>query len=208
MAAAVVLVIFTIEQGTLSVLLIERAADPAAGQWALPGGALAMGESLDGAAARKLSEETGVADVFLEQLYSFDNLGEGAAEVVVAYFALVDIARARLRGDLEWRPAWHPVRALPALAFSNERVVAYAEERLRNKLEYTNVVYSLLPPRFTLTDMQRVYEVILGEPIDKRNFRKRVVGLGIVRETGEVRKFGAHRPAMLYEFVSRQPTVF
>ena len=104
-------------------------------------------------AARKLSEETGVADVFLEQLYSFDNLGEGAAEVVVAYFALVDIARARLRGDLEWRPAWHPVRGLPALAFSNERVVAYAEERLRNKLEYTNVVYSLLPPRFTLTDM-------------------------------------------------------
>ncbi len=208
MAVAVVLVIFTIERGTLSVLLIERAAEPAAGQWALPGGALAKGESLDEAAARKLSEETGVSDVFLEQLYSFDHLAESATEVAVAYFALVDIARARLRADLEWRPAWHALRALPELAFSNERVVAYAEERLRNKLEYTNVVYSLLPSKFTLTDMQRVYEGILGESIDKRNFRKRVIGLGIVRETGEVRKFGAHRPAMLYEFVSRQPTVF
>lgn len=208
MATAAVLVIFTVQSGRLSVLLIERAAEPAVGQWALPGGALLPGESLDGAAVRKLREETGVADVFLEQLYTFDGLGEGAAEVAVAYFALVDIARARLRGNLEWRPAWHPVHALPPLAFSNERVVEYASQRLRSKLEYTNVVYSLLPERFTLTAMQQVYEGILGEPIDKRNFRRRVVGLGIVRETGELQKRGAHRPAMLYEFVSRQPTVF
>jgi 8-oxo-dGTP diphosphatase len=86
-------------------------------------------------------------------------------------------------------------------------VTAYAEERLRNKLEYTNVVYSLLPARFTLTEMQRVYEAILGEVIDKRNFRRRVVGLGIVRETGETEKLGAHRPAMLYEFTRREPMV-
>lgn len=208
MSLAVVLVIFTIDRGRLSVLLIERAAEPAMSQWALPGGALLEGESLDEAAARKLATETGVSDVFLEQLYSFDGLGEGAGDVVVAYFALVDIARARLRNNLEWRPAWHSVRGLPGLAFSNERVVAYAEERLRNKLEYTNVVYSLLPPAFTLTEMQHVYEVILGDSIDKRNFRKRVIGLGLVRETGEVKKLGAHRPAMLYEFVAREPMVF
>ncbi len=207
-SVAVVLVIFTIDRGRLSVLLIERAAEPAIGQWALPGGALLADESLDGAAARKLTAETGVSDVFLEQLYSFDMLGEGAGDVVVAYFALVDIARARLRTNLEWRPARHAVRGLPGLAFSNERVISYAEERLRNKLEYTNVVYSLLPPAFTLTEMQHVYEVILGEAIDKRNFRKRVTGLGIVRETGEVKKLGAHRPAMLYEFVAREPMVF
>ena len=91
---------------------------------------------------------------------------------------------------------------------ADDRVIAYAEERLRNKLEYTNVVYSLLPRRFTLTQMQHVYEAILGEPLDKRNFRRRVVGLGIVRETGQTVKEGAHRPAMLYEFVSREPMVF
>ena len=106
---------------------------------------------------------------------------------------------------MEWRPAWHPARGLPALAFYNERVLEYAEERLRNKLEYTNVVYSLLPARFTLTQMQRVYEAILGEQMDKRNFRRRVVGLGIVGETGQTMKQGAHRPAMLYEFTSRAP---
>lgn len=200
-----VVVIFTVRDGHLSVLLIERAAPPCHGQWALPGGFLREGESIDGAASRKLADETGVSDVFLEQLYSFDRLGEGAAEVVVTYFALVDVTRTRLRPDLEWRPAWHPVRDLPPLAFENERVLAMAEHRLRNKLEYTNVAYSLLPERFTLTEMQSVYEAILEERIDKRNFRRRVVGQGIIRETGQTLKRGAHRPAMLYEFTSREP---
>lgn len=202
-----VVVIFTVEQDGLSVLLIERAAPPCRGEWALPGGALKDGESLQGAAARKLEDETGVSDVFLEQLYTFDRLGGGNADTVVTYFALVDIARTRLRAELEWRPAWHPVRELHGLAFENERILAYAQERLRNKLEYTNVAYSLLPRRFTLTRMQRVYEAILGEDLDKRNFRRRVVGLGIVRETGQTEKTGAHRPAMLYEFTSREPMI-
>ena len=202
-----VVVIFTVEQDGLSVLLIERAAPPCRGEWALPGGALKDGESLQGAAARKLEDETGVSDVFLEQLYTFDRLGGGNADTVVTYFALVDIARTRLRAELEWRPAWHAVRELQGLAFENERILAYAQERLRNKLEYTNVAYSLLPRRFTLTRMQRVYEAILGEDLDKRNFRRRVVGLGIVRETGQTEKTGAHRPAMLYEFTSREPMI-
>jgi 8-oxo-dGTP diphosphatase len=205
MAAAVVVVIFTVRSGHLSVLLIERAAEPCIGQWALPGGLLREDETLHGAAVRKLEAETGLTDVFLEQLYTFDHLGEGRAEIVVTYFALVDIARARLRPDLEWRPAWQPVRQSQPLAFQNEDVIRLAEERLRNKLEYTNVAYSLLAERFTLTELQGVYEAILGESIDKRNFRKRMVGLGIVRETGETRKQGAHRPAMLYEFTRRAP---
>jgi len=203
--AAVVVVIFTVRQDGLSVLLIERAAEPCPGQWALPGGVLQPGESLDSAATRKLADETGVSDLFLEQLYTFDRLGDGRADIVVTYFALVDVARTRLRSELTWRPAWHPVRRLPSLAFENERIVAYAEERLRSKLAYTNVVYSLLPQRFTLTQMQHVYETILGETLDKRNFRRRVVGLGIVQETGAMVKEGAHRPAMLYEFTSRRP---
>jgi 8-oxo-dGTP diphosphatase len=206
-SVAVVVVIFTVEQDGLSVLLIERAAPPCRGQWALPGGLLRPGESLQGAAGRKLADETGVSDVFLEQLYTFDRLGEGQADTVVTYFALVDIARTRLRAELEWQPAWHRVRELERLAFENERILAYAQERLRNKLEYTNVAYSLLPRRFTLTRMQRVYEAILGETLDKRNFRRRVVGLGIVRETGQTEKTGAHRPAMLYEFTSREPMI-
>lgn len=207
MTAAVVVVIFTVKDHELSVLLIERAAEPGLGQWALPGGILHEDETLHGAAVRKLADETGVSDVFLEQLYSFDHLGEGRAEVVVTYFALVDVRQTRLRSELEWRPAWYPIRRLPPLAFHNERVLALAEERLRSKLEYTNIVYALLPERFTLTEMQRVYEAILGETIDKRNFRRRVVGLGIIRETGETRKQGAHRPAMLYEFTSREPVI-
>lgn len=207
MPAAVVVVIFTVRPDGLSVLLIERAAEPCRGEWALPGGVLQPGEQLDSAASRKLAGETGVSDVFLEQLYTFDRLGNGRADVVVTYFALVDFARTRLRSELTWRPDWHHVHRLPQLAFENERIIGYAEERLRNKLEYTNVVYSLLPQHFTLTEMQRVYETILGEPQDKRNFRRRVVGLGIVRETGTTMKQGAHRPAMLYEFTSRRPTI-
>ena len=205
MAPAVVVVIFTIRHDALSVLLIERAQDPCAGQWALPGGLLNFGETLEEAAVRKLEGETGVRDVYLEQLFTFDEIGETGAGVIVSYFALVDAARARLRPDLEWRPAWHPVRGLGSLAFGNERIVAVAEERLRNKLEYTNVAYSLLPPEFTLTELQRVYEAILGEAMDKRNFRRRVVGLGVVRESGGWRKTGAHRPAKLYEFTSLAP---
>lgn len=205
MPVAVVLVIFTVVQEQLSVLLIERAAEPYAGQWALPGGLLLPGETLDGAATRKLADETGVSDVFLEQLYTFDGLGEGRADAIVTYFALVDFARTRLRTDLEWRPAWQPVRGLDGLAFENERIIRYAEVRLRNKLEYTNVGYSLLPPRFTLTQMQKVYEAILGEELDKRNFRKRVVGVGLVRETGQTVRQGPFRPAMLYEFTRREP---
>lgn len=174
-----------------------------AARWLSPAGRV-----LDAAAKRKLEDETGVSDLFLEQLYTFDQLGGGRADIVVTYFALVDVTRTRLRADSDWRPAWQPVHPLPALAFENERVIAYAEERLRNKLEYTNVAYSLLPRQFTLTQLQRVYEVILGEPQDKRNFRRRVVGLGIVRETGQSVKEGAHRPAMLYEFSSREPMVF
>ena len=202
MAPAVVVVIFTVLEGRLSVLLIERAAEPCQGEWALPGGLLQANETLDGAASRKLQDETGLTDVFLEQLYSFDATNEGNAGIVVAYFALLPAAQARLRRELEWRPAWHALSDLDALAFENERILEYARERLRSKLAYTNVAYSFLPRRFTLRELQDVYEAILEEPVDKRNFRRRMVGLGIVRATNETRKEGAHRPARLYEFSS------
>lgn len=207
---AVAVVIFIVREGALLVLLINRAAGPEAGRWALPGGYLLDDESLDQAASRVLVRETGVADVFLEQLYTFDaaSSAQGSSSLMVSYFALVDAKRARLAPRETWQPAWFPVAALPEMAFDNDAVVDYALQRLRAKLAYTNVVYSLMPEEFTLTDLQRVYEVIQGEPMDKRNFRRRILSLGIVVPTARTAAHGAHRPAQLYTFATRQPTRF
>ncbi len=204
---AVVLVILTVAEGELRVLLIHRSGEPFLGWWALPGGLLRPSELLGDAAARKLVDETGVADVYLEQLYTFDGLEDPARSVAVAYFALVDPRRARLRTEAAWQPAWHPVAGLPDLAFDNAGVVEYALTRLRNKLQYTNVAYSLMPMTFTLSELQAVYESIFGRRLDKRNFRRRMLSLGIIRPTGQTISRGAHRPAELFEFTSRQPQV-
>jgi 8-oxo-dGTP diphosphatase len=208
MNVAVVLVIFTIIGGKVSALLIHRSGEPFLDWWALPGGLLRPPETLRDAAARKLVDETGVEDVYLEQLYTFDRLdGESGKSVAAAYFALVDSRAVRLRDESTWRPAWHSVDDLPPLAFDNARVVEYALGRLRNKLEYTNVAYSLMPPVFTLRELQSVYESIFGRAFDKRNFRRRMLSLGIIRPTGRTVARAAHRPAELYEFTSRQPMV-
>src|SRR5438105_10198803 len=186
---AVTVVIFTVREGVLSVLLIHRAAEPFADTWALPGGLLLPGETLDQAAARKLVGETGVSDVYLEQLYTFDaSPGPAGGRAVVAYFALVDLSRVQLEARLSWQPAWFPVRDLPELAFDNNVIVSYALRRLQAKLSYSNVVYSLLPEHFTLTQLQRAYEAILGHPLDKRNFRKRLLSLDLLAPTNEVQQ--------------------
>lgn len=206
---AVLVVIFTVENNALKVLLIRRSAEPFKDYWALPGGRLTEQEALDEAAVRKLVEETGVADVYLEQLYTFSNLDKvtpGGA-IAVTYFALVNHEQARLSPREEWQPAWHRVDQLPNLAFENQTVIEYALRRLRAKLEYTNVVYSLLPQYFTLSQLQRVYESILGRRLDKRNFRKRMLSLGIIKPTGRKQSEAAHRPAELYTFTSRQPMI-
>lgn len=206
---AVLVVIFTVIDGELRVLLIHRSAEPYRGRLAIPGGRLLTGESLVDAATRKLMDETGLQDVFLEQLYTFGDLDDVTpGSIAVCYFALVDNERARLAERPDWRPEWSPMRKLPKLAFRNEEVLAYALERLRNKLEYTNVAYSLLPGSFTLTQLQRVYESILARPLDKRNFRKRMLSLAIIEETGKRQAEGAGRPAMLYRFRSREPVAF
>lgn len=204
---AVVVVIFTVVDDELKALLIRRSADPYRDTWAIPGGVLRPGEALVDAAVRKLVDETGLKDLFLEQLYTFNDLDgttPGGA-IAVTYFALVDHTRVRLAERTEWQPAWFAMRALPALAFRNEQVLNYALARLRNKLEYTNVAYSLLPDRFTLSQLQRVYESILGRELDKRNFRKRMLSREIIAPTKERQAEGAGRPALLYRFVSREP---
>jgi 8-oxo-dGTP diphosphatase len=207
MQVAVVLVILTVAEEGLRVLLIHRSGPPNLGSWALPGGLLMPPEELAAAAARKLLEETGVSDVYLEQLFTFDGLDPEAESVAVAYFALVDARRVRLRDESSWEPRWFTVASLPDLAFDNAKVVDYALTRLRNKLDYTNVAYSLLPLAFTLSDLQSVYESIFGRSLDKRNFRRRMLSLGIIQPTGQTIARGAHRPAELFEFTSRQPMV-
>jgi len=205
MRLAVIVVIFTVSVDGLRVLLIHRSGEPCIGRWALPGGLLRPGETLADAASRKLFEETGVKDVFLEQLFTFDGLDEVEDSAAVSYFALVDAARVRLRAEPVWEPAWFPVANLPELAFDNKDVIEYSVTRLRNKLEYTNVAYSLMPDAFTLSDLQAVYESIFGRTFDKRNFRRRMLSQEIIRPTGRTISRGAHRPAELYEFTSRQP---
>jgi 8-oxo-dGTP diphosphatase len=201
-------VILTVVEDDLCVLLIRRSAEPFREFWALPGGLLGEGESLDAAAARKLHDETGVSDVYLEQLFTFGELSrgeDGGRGVAVAYFALVQHEQVRLRKSETWQPAWHNAHGLPRLGFDNNAVVDYAIRRLRSKLEYTNVAYSLLPKQFTLSELQQVYEAILDREMDKRNFRRRMLSLGIIKPSGGTRMEGAHRPAQLYTFVRREP---
>jgi len=204
---AVLVVIFTVQADRLQVLLIRRSGEPFRGYWALPGGLLASSEAPDDAAIRKLGEETGVSDVFLEQLYTFSDL-DGRGSVAVAYFALVDAQQAHLARRRAWLPAWFAVADLPDLAFDNASVIDYALQRLRAKLEYSNVGYSLLPESFTLSQLQGAYEAILARPLDKRNFRKRMLSLGIIEPTGRVAAEGRHRPAQLYAFRERRPVMF
>jgi 8-oxo-dGTP diphosphatase len=205
-SVAVLVVIFTVEGDDLQVLLIHRSADPFEGYWAIPGGFLADGENLDEAAVRKLRDETGLHDVYLEQLYTFHDLDERNG-VAVAYFALVHRQNATLAPREAWRPGWYPVRELPPLAFHNDQVIEYALRRLQAKLDYTNVAYSLLPEYFTLSQLQRVYESILNRKLDKRNFRKRILSLGLLTATDRHVTDGAHRPARLYAFKERQHVI-
>ena len=200
------LVIFTIAENDLKVLLIRRAGEPFKGRWALPGGFVEIDESLEKAAARELKEEAGVTDVYLEQLYTF---GEPKRDprgrvISVAYFALVDAGRQRIQAASDAADAqWHSVfdsKLGAKLAFDHKKILEYAVWRLRNKIEWTTVGYELLPKKFTLSELQRVYEIILQKPVDKRNFRKKILAQGQIRELNESRSDGAHRPAKLYSF--------
>src|ERR1700757_4397334 len=204
MQLTVDIVIFTIEQGALKVLLVKRGIEPFAGQYAIPGGFVLENESLDQAAMRELREETGVAEVYLEQLYSFgDPRRDPRGRVVpVAYYALIPAEHSQLRaGSDAAAAAWFAVDAVPDLAFDHAKILAYAVERLRNKLEYTTVGFQLLPEKFSLSELQEVYEAILGKKLDKRNFRRKLALLKILKPTREYRSDG-RRPARLYRFVA------
>jgi 8-oxo-dGTP diphosphatase len=199
------IVIFTLEDDLLKVLLIERANDPYKGSWALPGGFIEINEDLEDAALRELKEETGVTGVYLEQLYTFGQPNRDPRERVisVAYYALVPVDGLKIPPNSDAKKvAWFPCTDLPELAFDHARIIELARSRLAAKIDYSTIALHFMPNEFTLGELQRVYEAIMGMPLDKRNFRKRVIAFDCVRETGTTRRSGKHRPARLYTFES------
>ena len=197
------IVIFTLRENQLHVLLIQRAEAPYEGMWALPGGFVKMEESLEEAACREMEEETGLREVYLEQLYTYGDLGRDprGRVVTVAYFALVpaDAPVRNQAGSDAKRASWFPIDNLPKLAFDHTEIVTYALRRLRYKLEYTAAGFELLPEEFTLSELQFTYEMILGEKLDKRNFRRRILQADVIESTPHMRT-GEGRPARLYRY--------
>ena len=194
-------VLFTIRDRKLHLLLIKRLAKPFESRYALPGGFLREDESPDEAAIRELREETGVGHVYLEQLYTFgDPKRDPRGRVItIAYYALVPHNQVLRAGTDASDAGWFPVTELPPLAFDHRKIAEYAHQRIRNKLDYTNVGFELLPDRFTLTDLQLVHEAILGKALDKRNFRRKILQKGIVKPMKEWHQTG-RKPAQLYRF--------
>ena len=196
-------VVFGLGTKALELLLIQRDNEPFRGRWALPGGFVQMNETLEAAVRRELEEETGLAGVFLEQLYTFGDPGRDprGRTVTVAYYALVQPGEHRVVAASDARAArWYDVSALPRLAFDHDRVIETALARLKGKLRYQPIGFELLPRKFTLTQLQKLYETILERALDKRNFRKKVLSLGILEELDELESGVARRPARLYRF--------
>ena len=206
MQVAVDIVIFSLRDDELHVLLIQRGIPPFQGRWALPGGFVLEGESVEAAARRELEEETGVHGVYLEQLYTFGEPGRDprGRVVTVAYYALTKEAAPVVAGTDAGAAMWMPARKHPPLAFDHEHILASAIERLTTKLEYTTVGFQLLPKKFTLSQLQRVYEAVLGRKLDKRNFRRKMALLGILTPLQEWDREGPTRPAQLYRFSAKR----
>ena len=187
----------------LKLLLIQRGGEPFKGQWALPGGFVDMDEDLEASALRELEEETGVKDLFVEQLYTFGAPGRDprGRVISVAYFALVNLTDhpAVAASDAE-QADWYPLHELPELAFDHARIIDMATNRLRAKVRYQPIGFELLPEEFTLAQLQALYETVLGVPeFNKRNFRTRIMKTGILEEVGRQENV-PHRPAVLYRF--------
>lgn len=201
------IILFSFRANDLKVLLIQRKHAPFQGRWALPGGFVDMDEDLHQAARRELAEETNITDIYLEQLYTFGQPDRDPRTrvITVSYFALLSADQAErlaIRGQSDADDArWWSIYQLPELAFDHDRILHYALQRLRWKLEWTALGFLLLPAEFTLSELQKVYETVLNEPLDKRNFRRKMLATDVLEETGNIRA-GDHRPAKLYRFTA------
>jgi 8-oxo-dGTP diphosphatase len=200
-------VVFGLDDEELKVLLIQRGQAPFEGKWALPGGFVQLDETLEEAALRELQEETGLHQVFLEQLYTFGAVDRDPRErvVSVAYYALVKLSDHHVQAATDARDAaWFGVHDAESLAFDHDAILAMALERLRGKLRYQPIGFELLPKKFTLSQLQHLYELVLERELDKRNFRKKVLAMDLLVETDEVEQDVAHRAARLYRFDERK----
>ena len=196
-------VVFGLDDEYLKVLLIQRAYEPFAGKWAFPGGFAIVGESLEDTARRELVEETGLKNLFLEQLFTFSAPDRDPREhvVTVAYYALVNLHEHSVHASTDAKNAgWFDINNVPDLAFDHDQILQVAYERLQGKIRYQPIGFELLPEKFSLRQFQNMYEKILGRRLDKRNFRKKVQGMGIIEELDEIETDVAHRAARLYRF--------
>ena len=196
-------VVFGLDADELKVMLIQRGLAPFAGEWALPGGFVRIDEALEDAARRELEEETGLRNIFLEQLFTFGSVKRDPRErvVSVAYYALVNLDEHPVRAATDAKDAaWFGVHDAPILAFDHNEILQVALKRLQGKLRYQPVGFELLPKKFTLSQMQQLYEQVLERKLDRRNFRKRVLAMDLLIETDEVQQDVAHRAARLYRF--------
>jgi 8-oxo-dGTP diphosphatase len=190
-------------QQELKVMLIQRNIPPFQGQWAIPGGFVRIDETLEEAALRELQEETGIHHIFLEQLYTFGDLGRDPRDrtVTVAYFALINLVEQKIQASTDARAAeWFAISNIPQLAFDHNQILQIAIARLRSKIRYEPIGFELLPQNFSLSQLQRLYETVLDRPLDKRNFRKKILGMDLLIDTGKVEHNVAHRAAKLYQF--------
>ncbi len=194
--------IFALREDSLQVLLVRRGKPPCEGMWVIPGGFIGRDETLRATAQRTLAEQTGLDDVFLEQLYTFGDPGRDsrARVITVSYYAVVPLGTiVRCAGDDAGRVRWWPIDDLPPLAFDHRDILCYALTRLRYKLEYTAVGFELLPEEFTLSELQSAYEIVLGEELDKRNFRRKILSAGVIEPSGSY-SAGEGRPARRYRY--------
>ncbi|MBN2802114.1 MAG: NUDIX hydrolase [Deltaproteobacteria bacterium] len=202
-ALAVDCVVFGLDETDLKVLLIQRGLKPFAGTWALPGGFVAMNETVETAAQRELEEETGLKKLFLEQLYTFSAVNRDPRErvVSVAFFALVNIDDHKVKAATDAsNAAWFSVADTPSLAFDHDKILGVALERLKGKVRYQPIGFELLPTLFTLSQLQFLYETILEIKMDKRNFRRKILSMNLIEETDQIEQDVAHRAARLYRF--------
>lgn len=198
------LISFQLIENELCVLLIHRNKDPFKDMYALPGGYSAQGETTLEALERIVKVKAGLSVGNLdhiEQLYTFDAVARDPRghAVAITYIGLgknISIEDV----DLSQQPKYFPISDLPELAYDHTDIIKMAHNRLKSKISYTNIVFSLLSTNFTLTELQKAYEAIFGKELDKRNFRKKFLSLDLIKETGKVSRSGAHRPAKLYTF--------
>lgn len=196
-------VVFGLDQDELKILLIQRAGEPFQGQWAFPGGFVDIDETTDHAVLRELQEETGIENVFLEQLYTFSSIERDPRErvVSVAYFALVDPAGIKMAASSDAKDVrWFAIDDTPELAFDHQEILKVALDRLRAKIRYEPIGFELLPEEFVMSQILKLYQNALRKPIDKRNFVRKIKKLGILTDLNKKRQSGAHRPASIYTF--------